>query len=64
MRFIRPLTEVSRKDHIKNDILRNQLDETSIVKDAEIYKLQRRDHVHLLNTTKDFPRQRIIIAVK
>jgi hypothetical protein len=34
------------------------------VKDAERYKLQWRDHVGLLNTTKDFPRQHIIIAVK
>jgi hypothetical protein len=43
MRFVRPLAEFSRKDHVRNDI-RSKLGETGIVED-EIRTLQWQDNL-------------------
>jgi hypothetical protein len=38
--FRKPLAEFSRKDHIRNDFMRSQFGETSILEDTERYKLK------------------------
>jgi hypothetical protein len=59
MKFLRPLVGVSRRDHLHNEVIREQLGETYTVKDIQKYGLQQTNHLE--RAENDFLKEHFII---
>jgi hypothetical protein len=51
MKFLRSFGGASRRDHLHNKVIREQLEEINIVKDTEKNRLQWRNHLERINDT-------------